>query len=172
MKRFKNNEQGLTLVEVLAALTLASLIGIVAYSIFFGSFNTYSRVMEETEIRNEADYIMALFINEFFTLKTTEITAEQLPEVGTNNYYLETTKGKLGIIDSQAIINDKPVDNLNDKIVLTNESKISRVKGSNVDYEIVLVLESGETGRRLELTSILSIINDREEEENEGSEAK
>ena len=64
------------------------------------------------------------------------------------------------------------MDNLNDKIVLTNESKISRVKGSNVDYEIVLVLESGETGRRLEFTSILSIINDREEEENEGSEAK
>ena len=98
MKRFKNNEQGLTLVEVLAAsLTLASLIGIVAYSIFFGSFNTYSRVMEETEMRNEADYIMALFINEFFTLKTTEITAEQLPEVGTNNYYFKQQRGNLAL---------------------------------------------------------------------------
>ncbi|WP_176458895.1 PulJ/GspJ family protein [Caldifermentibacillus hisashii] len=67
--KFIHSNKGLTLVELLATLTILSFIGIVIYSVLFNGIRSYERTMEETKLRDEADYIMANFIDEFFYFK-------------------------------------------------------------------------------------------------------
>ena len=167
MRPIRNKEDGFTLVEVLAALAISSLIILIAYSLFFATQDTYERVTEENDIRKEADYLMASLINEFFTLRSSEIIEEHFPEEGTANYFLKTKKGNLGIIDHKLFIKGEPIPSSNPNIYLADSSKIKRVEKSTTDYEIILVLKSKKTGRTLELTSILNVINDREENSSE-----
>src|SRR5690625_3854869 len=78
--KYKSDEAGLSLVELLAALTIASIIGVIAYSILFGGFKTYDRVKIQAELRDEADVIMAELISNLFTIKSSEVIERHFPE--------------------------------------------------------------------------------------------
>lgn len=162
----KTSNKGMTLVELLAALALVSVIGLSIYSVLFGGIKTYDRVMNENELRDEGDYIMVQLINNFYTLKSSEIKEKRLPQKETNDYYLVKTDGKkLGFIHSKIIIDDKTISLLNDHVVLTDKSKIVEVSPNL--FEITLVLKQVNSNKTLELSSVLSIVNDRREDRNE-----
>lgn len=67
------NSNGITLVEILATIVILSIVSALAYSLLFQGYSNYQRIQAETELRDEADLIMASFIYELFTLKTSEI---------------------------------------------------------------------------------------------------
>ena len=83
VKKLKN-EKGVTLTELLAAIVLAAIIGIIGYNILFIGFATMERVKTEAALRDEADLIMASFIEELYTKKMPEI---QFYNSEDGNYY-------------------------------------------------------------------------------------
>ncbi|MDQ0192159.1 PulJ/GspJ family protein [Paenibacillus wynnii] len=61
------SEQGFTLIEMIAALTLFSMIvGIISMVTMFG-FRSYHKITIENSLRDEADIIMSTIINELYT---------------------------------------------------------------------------------------------------------
>ncbi|WP_158595071.1 PulJ/GspJ family protein [Oceanobacillus piezotolerans] len=157
------NERGLTLVELLAAIVLTSIIGVIGYSVLFNGIATYDRVKAETELRDEADLIMASMINELYTLKLSEIKVKNLPEAGTDNHYLvikadEEENKEIGFIDGMVIINDNEVS-LHNEIQIANGTKIEEIEEGH--YRITLVLEKKDSNQKIETISEIGIINDK-----------
>ncbi|WP_251549405.1 PilW family protein [Neobacillus muris] len=155
--------RGVTLVELLAVLAILSIISLTIYSVLFGGFKTYDRVIAENELRDEADYILTYLINDFFTLKSSEIAEKKLPETTTKNYFFVKTDGKkLGIINSEIIVNNNPISLTNDNVILSNESKIEETSPNT--FKITLVLKHKKINKEVKLSSTLSIVNDRKED--------
>lgn len=75
MSKLRNNK-GLTLVELLVVIVLASVIIISTTSIFISASKNNARIMQEIKIRDEADYLMSLFVKEFYTLKKSDIVKD------------------------------------------------------------------------------------------------
>ncbi|AIQ49677.1 hypothetical protein R70723_30205 [Paenibacillus sp. FSL R7-0273] len=70
MKRFVNffrNEQGLTLIEMIAAITLSAMVvGLISGITMFG-IRSYHKITIENTLRDEADIIMSAIITELYT---------------------------------------------------------------------------------------------------------
>lgn len=73
MKKLANNENGLTLVELLATLVLMSIVGALAYSLLSQGYSNYQRVNAESEMRDEADIVMSTLIKDLFSAKSNEV---------------------------------------------------------------------------------------------------
>lgn len=148
---------GMTLVELLSSFTLLTIVGILVTSVLFSGLKIYERTMEEARLRDEADIIMTHFINEFFTLKTSDIRAS-------NEKFIEKTNGKItGFKDAKVYINDEEIKSSDSNIKIGSESVINDItKNGEIDdvYEVVLVLKSKKTGQTLKLRSVFRIIQD------------
>lgn len=153
-----NNERGITLVELLAALVVTAVLGIVAYNILFTGFTTYDRVKAEAEMRDEADIIMVKLISDMFTLKTSEIKVTHLPENNTNNYYIELDNGdKVGFYDGDVYFKDQTTHGLqNGVITLGAASKITEVEKGQ--FHIYLTLEHANSNETLNTESEIGMI--------------
>jgi len=78
MKKFVNilrREQGLTLIELIAAMTIFTLVaGLVSAVIMFG-IRTYNQVSVENTLRDEGDLLMSAVITEMYTFAADTVTA-------------------------------------------------------------------------------------------------
>jgi prepilin-type N-terminal cleavage/methylation domain-containing protein len=77
MKRYVNNAKGLSLVELLAAITISSLILASIYGVFFSGLNAYKRIYIENQLRSEADYIVATIMNKLYAFAPDGIEMDQ-----------------------------------------------------------------------------------------------
>lgn len=161
MKIWKD-EKGLTVAELLAALTITAIIGFVGYSILFSGYQTYDRVKVESALRDEADLMMAQLINDLFILKEEEIAEKYLPEPDTNNYYLLLNDGKkIGFIDGVVHLKDDSQYKIqNDSIRITDDTEIKEI--SEAQFRITLSLEWVETNQKLTTESEIGIIKTNE----------
>lgn len=103
MKRFVNNEQGLSLLELLAAVTISFLIVGVMYNVFMSGMKTYQRIGIENELRSEADYMMTIVFNRLYEfapdgLDTTTTTNTQLVFVNNKQKAIDT---RVGLVEEQ-----------------------------------------------------------------------
>lgn len=72
MKQLLNQEKGLTLVELLVALALTGIVSIVIINLFAGGLRSYNVTSTQTELHNDANYVMTLFTNEIYKADTVE----------------------------------------------------------------------------------------------------
>ncbi|OZQ63752.1 hypothetical protein CA600_18640 [Paenibacillus sp. VTT E-133280] len=76
MKRFANrliNQQGFTLIEMIAAITLFSMIvGLISTVTMFG-FRSYHKITIENSLREEADLIMSSIITELYVFGPSKV---------------------------------------------------------------------------------------------------
>lgn len=72
MKQLLNQEKGLTLVELLVALALTGIVSIVIINLFAGGMRSYNVTSTQTELHNDANYVMTLFTNEIYKADTVE----------------------------------------------------------------------------------------------------
>lgn len=162
----RDDERGVTLIELLASFTLLTLIGLLIFSVFFTGVQAYERTMEENRLRDEADIIMSHFINEFFTMRTGDI------EQG-NERYIVKTNGKItGFKDGAVFVDGKEITHMNSGIQIGKESLINEIipeEGNDDIFEVVLVLKSKKTDQTLQVRSIFRIIPDGEEKSGEAS---
>ncbi|APH04214.1 PulJ/GspJ family protein [Bacillus weihaiensis] len=61
-----NNEQGVSLLEVMATVVISSIILVVFYNVFTMGVKTYERVGVEMQLRDEADYIVSAIMKELY----------------------------------------------------------------------------------------------------------
>ncbi|RDW21571.1 prepilin-type N-terminal cleavage/methylation domain-containing protein [Oceanobacillus chungangensis] len=175
LNKIKQNEDGITLIELLAAVTISAIIGLIGISILLTGYKTQNRVEAEAELRDQADLIMASMLNELYSLKVSEVRP-QFPEAGTSNYYLEITNkeaastSRTGFINGKAIINDKEIMLTDDSTALMNGTKISELVTdesnlgdpnlSDNPIEITLVLSKDDSGQQIETKSVIQLIDD------------
>lgn len=98
MRRFANrlkNQQGFTLIEMIAALTIFSMVvGIISMVTMFG-FRSYHKITIENSLREEADLIMSSIINELYVFGPTRVE--------------NTTSGLNLIKDSDGVISTRTI---------------------------------------------------------------
>ncbi|WP_339214823.1 prepilin-type N-terminal cleavage/methylation domain-containing protein [Solibacillus sp. FSL W8-0372] len=75
MSKLSNNK-GMTLVELLVVLVLSSVIIIATTSLIISASKNNNRIIQETKIRDEADYLMSLIMREFYTIKKSNIVED------------------------------------------------------------------------------------------------
>lgn len=161
MQHFKN-ENGLSLVELLAALVITVIIGMIGYAILFNGLKTYERVKVEADLRDEADLIMTELINDLFTLKETEIIKTYFPQSNSANYFIQLENGrKVGLIDGKISRKDGSQYIIqNESIKLSDQSKIVELEQGQ--YRIYLTLEWIKSNQTLTTESEIGIILDKE----------
>lgn len=172
------NERGITLVEVLAAIVIAAIIGTIAYSIILGGLKYYERVTIEAELRDEADLIVAELIQSLYVLKLSEIEKTHFDD---KQSYLELSDGnKLGFFDNKVFTVDKIKNDDGELSFVSQEvrmtsGRITLAEGTKMEekgighYEVTLVLKELENEQKLHVTSEVGVIDDlRDEEEEEG----
>lgn len=90
MKKLLSSGRGMTLIEVLITIVLASIVSAIIYSLFITGLNLYQKVQVEGEMRDEADYIATLILNELTANQPRYVT----PRPGNNGVTLHLTGSK------------------------------------------------------------------------------
>lgn len=165
LNKMLKNSQGVTLLEVLASITLFAIISILVVNVFVKASETANNVQTDTELRDEADIIMSRFIktiystnqntiirnisneNESYIEITNDLSKCQKDENG--NWIIDTachnTLQKVGFqtIDhtTNMILKDENYRLEHKDIRILPESKINGDSETTFMYEIYLVLE-------------------------------
>lgn len=167
-----NNQRGLTLVELLAAIVIFSIIAIFATSILLNSIKTYAKINSDAILRDEADIIMANLIKSIYTSKDSEITF--IEDISNNNYYLKQNPPSPALVtgfkDSKVWIKGEILTLNNSQLqVIWEESNITIFEGANRDrsYHITLTLVNKSKNVKKTFRSEVRSINDLEREEEE-----
>lgn len=155
MNKYFKNARGITLPELLAVFVILGILGTVIVSFLISGFHSQARIQVEAELRDEADIIMAELISDFYTLKSSEIQDEYLPEPGTNNYYIELTNGnKIGFYNGEVHLKNKQTVSLTtNNILLDNRSKIEVIDFEKGLYHISLTIVKAGADPKQELTT-------------------
>jgi prepilin-type N-terminal cleavage/methylation domain-containing protein len=94
MKRYVNNAKGISLVELLAAIAISSIILASIYGVFLSGLNAYKRINIENQLRSEADYIVAAIMNKLYEFAPDGIAMDK-----TTNAQIEFVSDKQKVID-------------------------------------------------------------------------
>jgi prepilin-type N-terminal cleavage/methylation domain-containing protein len=68
VKRLAPNERGVTLIELLATITISSIMLSVIYGVFITGLNLYNKIAIEGQLRDDADYVVSRVMNKFYSL--------------------------------------------------------------------------------------------------------
>jgi len=168
----KINARGITLPEVLAGIVIAAIIGTIAYMILFAGMKTKEKVVIESQLRDEADIIMAQLVKDFYTVyseayiggETGEsnegkkiIEARHLNGENGDSYIALTNGKKIGFIGGEVFFSDDDNPFSRNRNIKLDGSKIIEI--NNSQFEIMLQLEEKNTGYQLELKSVITIID-------------
>lgn len=72
--RLKENEKGLTLYELLAAIVISGIALSSIYGVFITGVNLYKKIAIESQLKEEADFIVATVLNEFYSHEPSDVT--------------------------------------------------------------------------------------------------
>jgi prepilin-type N-terminal cleavage/methylation domain-containing protein len=67
-KRLAPNERGVTLIELLATITISSIALSVIYGVFITGLNLYNKIAIEGQLRDDADYVVSRIMNKLYSL--------------------------------------------------------------------------------------------------------
>lgn len=128
MKRFADRlrrEEGLTLIELIAALSLFSLVAGLIYGVMMFGIQSYERVTMENTLRDEGDLLMSAIITEIYTFAPTTVYSS----TSTNNGVIDTAiflqredgsggteKVKIGISGGGLLIKEVPAGTLDNAV--------------------------------------------------------
>lgn len=160
--KIHRNEKGLTLIELLATIVVMGMLAILSYQVIFQGFSNYERIKVETELRDEADYIMASLLKEVFSYQESKI--ELISEESSRNFYFENEvetdpdieKTETGFKNGEIIIADKPLNLSSPHIKLDNTSEIIHQESNQYNIEIVL----GYKGKKMTFKNTIRTIED------------
>ncbi|MGI2326456.1 PulJ/GspJ family protein [Planococcus sp. YIM B11945] len=167
-------EKGITLVELLATIVIFSIIAALAYSVLFQGYSNYQRTKVETELRDEADLIMASLISELFIAKKSEAVFSQSCKNGVVESYISKKNiplSQTGFINKQVQIKGNAIQLTNNSISLVTNSctgsasetlkpNISSTDGVHYNINFSLKTLKGKQNHSLEFNNTISIIND------------
>ncbi|WP_226667182.1 PilW family protein [Metabacillus litoralis] len=104
VKKF-HNENGITLIEVMATIVISSIILVVVYNVFMMGIKTYEKVGIEMQLRDEADHIVSSILQ---TLYETPINSVE--ECGNNCLRIVQDQSFVVDQDFPSLITEETVD--------------------------------------------------------------
>lgn len=106
-------EQGFTLIELIAALSLFSLVSGLIYGVMMFGVQSYQRVTMENTLRDESDLLMSAIITEIYTFapSTVRSSTNQTIFLQRDNINGGTDEVEIGIAGGQLVINEIPASN-------------------------------------------------------------
>jgi prepilin-type N-terminal cleavage/methylation domain-containing protein len=122
MKRYVNNAKGLSLVELLAAISISSIVIASIYGVFLSGLNAYKRINIENQLRSEADYIVAAIMNKLHEFAPDGIAMDQGQ---TANAQIVFVSDKQKVIDpSLGMVKEEPKPTLETLTVALQDGSI------------------------------------------------
>ncbi|MBB5324582.1 prepilin-type N-terminal cleavage/methylation domain-containing protein [Anoxybacillus tepidamans] len=73
VKRLAPNERGITLIELLATITISSIMLSVIYGVFMTGLNLYNKIGIEGQLRDDADYVVSRMMNKLYSFPFDQI---------------------------------------------------------------------------------------------------
>ncbi|MEM5592114.1 hypothetical protein AAHH67_10945 [Niallia circulans] len=70
------DEKGITLYELLAAITILAIVLPVIYGVFQSGLSLYNKIQIEGQIRDDADYAVSMMMNSFNSIPFDYVTIE------------------------------------------------------------------------------------------------
>ena len=106
-------EQGFTLIELIAALSLFSLVSGLIYGVMMFGVQSYQRVTMENTLRDESDLLMSAIITEIYTFapNTVRSNTNQTIFLQRANINGGLDEVEIGIVNGQLVINEIPASN-------------------------------------------------------------
>lgn len=103
MKRFVKNEKGLSLLELLAAVTISTFILAAVYGVFLSGIKVYQRIGIGNQLRSEADYMMTIVLNNLYQfspdgIDTTATTNGRIVFINNKQKKIDT---RVGLVEEQ-----------------------------------------------------------------------
>lgn len=152
MKRLDRliEEKGMTLYELLAVIVISGILLSSIYGVFLTGVNLYKKIGIESQLKEEADYILATVLNEFYAFSPDDV-----------EYHEETNELSLSLFN-QLNINEKDyITSSLEKEALTRKATIELQEGSlSSGKDIFLVVEELAEGAEPDLVSKRIQIND------------
>lgn len=141
----KLNNKGITLIEILATIIILSIVSTLSFQVLNQGQTNYERVKLESELRDEADFIMASLIKNLFTVKESELQRDfsgpnYIINVEQVNNDGSTIEYETGIKNGKVIVKDQVIEFYNESVKLTNASYI--VYNGQGLYEINIQLSN------------------------------
>lgn len=172
MKSKLFTEKGVTLVELLATIVLVSIVAALSYTVLFQGYSNYQRIKVETELRDEADLIMASLISDLFVAKRSELQLVEACKNGFVESYVRVTKEnepayETGFKNRQTIVKNQPVQFYNESVKLigpTCTGSASEVLKSNITstdgvaYTVSFTLETTKRQTKFQKEFINTIV--------------
>lgn len=134
--RLKNNEQGISLVEVLATLTILSIVGVLIWQVFFQGYKYSNDAVTKNTLTQEANVIVLKLTrihqsNEEYTIKSSNGIIEFLDS--NNNQITQYSSSKFTYsallndyeVNSQLVHPSDKTQNLNIEIRVTDKNNPS-----------------------------------------------
>ena len=163
------DERGVSLLELIAAMAISSIIVIAGYGLLMSGMKTAERVKAESILRDEADLIVGNIIESFYLTKASTVQ-EDIDD--TNNKQLVLKDKKIIGFDranphlyySIADGEQKKNQIINQQVEIDSSTKITKItqksdKRNDFRYEIDLTLTMGD--HTLNSKSAISLINDK-----------
>lgn len=169
INKIRNNQHGLTLIELLATLLISSVIAIFAISILINGLNQYKTISAENVLRDEADLILVQLYRNLYTTKLSEIASLKQESLLSNGLYrdsyltFKTSNLKTGFINDKLILKNNEYILQSKNIRLNTATNKSSITESSVGvYKIKLVLYLVDKKKTMEFVTEVSVIKDQE----------
>lgn len=168
------NQNGLTLIELLAVIALTAIVSTLLFSITTKALETTKFINQETVLRDEADIIMTKFFKTIYSLKQEQIALNEIESKnGTYTHYLYIANNLSTCErDEKGILKNKETcKNTSFPIGFETKNGITKIKLLNEEYEIgnkgiqinskSKIIGNPEDTTLFEIELILNLINKR-----------
>lgn len=164
----RTSQEGLTIIELLAALVIMGVVLIGIVSLLLSGMNSFKKVNENISLHDEANHVM---IN-FEKYIVVAIDARDIEPCGNcslievdvknSNGTDEVQTMKLGFKNNQAVINDQVIHSARFKVVegstIEVEEDVDGKKERNVRIKLILEDTQAKQKGRVELDNIVSFL--------------
>ncbi|TXC90110.1 prepilin-type N-terminal cleavage/methylation domain-containing protein [Metabacillus litoralis] len=104
VKKF-HNENGITLIEVMATIVISSIILVVVYNVFMMGIKTYEKVGIEMQLRDEADHIVSSILQTLY-----ETPIDSVEDCGNNCLKISQDQSFVVDQDFPSLIREETAD--------------------------------------------------------------
>ncbi|WP_050615936.1 PilW family protein [Bacillus testis] len=138
MNKLLLSQRGMTLIELLLSIVLSSIVLAVVYSLFATGFELYQKVKVEAELRDDADYIATMVMNEFY--ENSPRTIENWQSQDGKSLGIQLVRAGEKYVE-EYIVEDQPQKDLLIDVYFTKEQQNKntlhiRRKNSNTDHTV------------------------------------
>jgi prepilin-type N-terminal cleavage/methylation domain-containing protein len=155
MIHLRNNERGMSLIEVLLTLTILSIVGTVIWQAFFQGYQYSNNAVSKNLLQQEANLVITNLTRVHQSLE---------------EYTIKSSNGTIEVIDPSNSLIAKYTDSRfdygvfitspdSDPIELTNQSVTPSNKGQNLNIKVIIT-EKRNSNNKVEVATLLYRLKD------------